>query len=64
MIPILIDSGVDGNFISPVLINILKIPWKAKDKPYILRTADGLIAIYNNGIVGRETDYLSISIEG
>ena len=58
----LIDSGAQGNFINPTTVNRLKIPWRGKEHPYHLKTVDGSAAIYDNGVVGKETDQLLCSI--
>jgi hypothetical protein len=60
----MIDSGAQGNFISPNLVNILKLPWKKKDEPYRLRIVDGSPIDYQNGIVGMETAPLQATIAG
>ena len=60
----LIDSGAQGNFITPEAVNRLKIPWKVKKRPYSLRTVDGSPSNYDNGFVQRETDHLTVEIDG
>jgi transposase InsO family protein len=60
----MIDSGAQGNYISPNLVNKLKLPWKKKDEPYRLRTIDGSLIDYGQGLVDMETAPLHILIGG
>jgi hypothetical protein len=60
----MIDSGAQGNYISPNLVNTLKLPWKKKDEPYRLRTIDGSLIDYGQGIVDMETAPLQVTIQG
>ena len=61
-IRMLIDSGAQGNFISPATVNKLRIPWREKEQPYRLRTADGSTFGYEDGNVQRETDHLTVQV--
>ncbi|KAI1869633.1 uncharacterized protein JN550_005614 [Neoarthrinium moseri] len=58
----LLDSGAQGNYISPKVVNKYRIPWKEKDAPYQLRTVDGEFVTYGNGTVDMETDHLPVTI--
>lgn len=60
----MIDSGAQSNFISPNLVNKLRLPWKKKDEPYRLRTVEGELVAYGQGIVNQETAQLPIDIGG
>ena len=60
----MIDSGAQGNFISPNLVNKLQVPWKWKDKPYRLKTVEGEYVEYGNGQVDMETAPLPTKICG
>jgi hypothetical protein len=51
----MIDSGAQGNFISPNLVNKLELPWKEKDEPYRLVTVDGSSVKYQSGSVNMQT---------
>jgi hypothetical protein len=50
----LIDSGAQGNFISPRIVNELRLDWNQKDEPYSLNTVEGTSVSYGNGTVDRE----------
>jgi hypothetical protein len=54
-IRILIDSGADGNFISPRIINQGEVPWVKKENPYRLGTVEGDPVAYDSGMITRET---------
>ena len=58
----LIDSGAQGNYISPNLVNHAQLPWKNKDEPYRLRTVEGELVEYGNGLVNMETAQLPLFI--
>ncbi|RYO82879.1 hypothetical protein DL762_006400 [Monosporascus cannonballus] len=60
----MIDSGAEGNFISPAAAEKHQIPWKYKLKSYKLRTVDGSLSTYENGRVLRETEELPVQIQG
>lgn len=57
----LLDSGAQGNFISPAVVNRYKIPWQQKTEPYALSTIDGQEVLYGNGIIDMETDHLPVA---
>jgi len=58
----MIDSGAQGNYISPNLVNKLRLPWKKKDEPYRLRTIDVSLIDYGQGLVDMETAPLQVTI--
>lgn len=60
----MIDSGAQGNFISPNLINKLRLPWKMKDEPYRLTTVEGHAVKYGQGVVDTEVAQLQVDIQG
>ena len=60
----MLDSGAQGNFISPNLVNRLRLPWKQKDEPYRLRSVEGTIVSYAQGWVDMETAHLPTWICG
>ena len=59
----LVDSGAQGNYFSPRIVNRLQIPWKQKDAPYRLSAADGEAFKYDDGLVLRETAPLLVTIQ-
>ena len=59
----LLDSGAQGNYFSPRIVNKLQIPWKQKDAPYRLSAADGEAFKYDDGLVLRETAPLLVTIQ-
>ena len=60
----LLDSGAQGNYISPRIVNCLELEWQEKDAPYRLRTVDGGLMTYDDGDVRREVANLSVNIGG
>ena len=58
----LIDSRVQGNFISPRTVNRYCLLWYKKEEPYRLNAVDGTEVAYGNGIIDMETDYLYVWI--
>ena len=60
----MVDSGADGNYMTPKLCNKLQLPWKEKQHPYDITGAEGYAFKYDEGKVLRETDQLDVYIEG
>ena len=60
----LIDSGAQGNFVSPKIVNRYRIPWKRKTRPYPLNMADGQPTSYRQGMVDMRTEILQVTVEG
>ncbi|MDF7773597.1 retropepsin-like aspartic protease, partial [Acinetobacter baumannii] len=60
----MLDSGALGNYISPNLVNRLRLPWRKKDEPYRLTNVEGNDVQYGHGIVDQETAQLPVSIFG
>ena len=60
----MIDSGAQGNYISPNLVNRFQLPWNKKDEPYRLRTVEGELVEYGQGEVNMETAQLPTLIAG
>jgi hypothetical protein len=60
----LVDSGAQGNYISPVQVNKNEFPWKEKENPYELSTVEGTPVSYGNGTINLETDHLQIEVCG
>lgn len=58
------DSGAQGNYISPDIINKDTIPWHQKEAPYSLSTVEGMAVSYGQGIIDMETDHLPVLIQG
>ncbi|KAI7762651.1 hypothetical protein LZL87_014274 [Fusarium oxysporum] len=60
----LVDSGADMNFISPETVNELRLLWKDKVEPYIVRDGEGESYGYENGTITREIDHLKVFVNG
>ncbi len=60
---IMIDNGIQGNYMLPQLINELQLPWERTDNPYMLETINKIQISYEEGLVSREPLMLSISIK-
>ena len=58
----LVDSGAQGNYMSPRTVNKQKISWKEKEQPYRLSTVEGESVSYGQGIVNMETDHLHTTV--
>ncbi|KAK6221471.1 reverse transcriptase domain protein [Colletotrichum tabaci] len=58
----IIDSGAQGNFISPRLVNERQIPWQKKERPYALRTVEGEQVEYGGGLIVLETVHLPLQV--
>jgi hypothetical protein len=56
----LVDSGAQGNFISPKVVNRERVPWKNKKEPYQLLTIEGNEVSYDDGVIHRETEQLQV----
>ena len=60
----MIDSGAQGNYISPRIVNEERLEWRNKEGPYRLSTVEGNQVDYEDGLVTRETAQLSVCIFG
>ena len=60
----MIDSGAQASYISPSTAEKLQIPWRYKLQSYKLRTVDGSLMKYEKGRVVRETEELTVAIQG
>jgi hypothetical protein len=58
-----VDSGAQGNYVSPQTVNRFQIPWKWKTSPYVLQTIDGRTIGYDQGQVRRETELLEVEVQ-
>ena len=58
----LVDSRVQGNFISPGIVNKYYLYWNRKKEPYRLNAVDETAVAYSNGIINKETDPLLVQI--
>jgi hypothetical protein len=56
----MIDSGAQGNFISPNLVDRLRLDYVRKDEPYRLKTFDGSDVSNGDGIVNVEVAQLPV----
>ena len=56
----LVDSGAQGNYVSPRVVNRFQIPWVWKERPYPLLMIDGAPTEYDQGMVNRETQPLEV----
>uniref|UniRef100_A0A8H7N3U5 RNA-directed DNA polymerase n=1 Tax=Bionectria ochroleuca TaxID=29856 RepID=A0A8H7N3U5_BIOOC len=59
-----VDCGAQENYISPAVINRLRLPWRKKKETYTVANVEGSKFEYNNGIVDSETDHLTTKIQG
>uniref|UniRef100_A0A8H7KFJ6 RNA-directed DNA polymerase n=1 Tax=Bionectria ochroleuca TaxID=29856 RepID=A0A8H7KFJ6_BIOOC len=59
-----VDCGAQENYISPAVINRLRLPWRKKKETYAVANVEGSKFEYNNGIVDSETDHLTTKIQG
>jgi hypothetical protein len=50
----MIDSGAQGNFIKPRVVNQLRLRWRSKEEPYQLVNVEGRPVIHGNGKVRKE----------
>jgi len=60
----LIDSGVTRNYMSPVAIKRMGLPYRQKKNPYLLVTISGDLILYGNGIIYLKTGLVEIEIKG
>lgn len=54
----LLDSGAQGNYIAPRVVNERRILWRQKEEPYQLRTVEGEAVSYGNGTIEIKTVHL------
>ena len=59
----MVDSGAQGNYISPSVVNRFRLPWNKKRKPYRLTSVEGNAVSYGNGMIDMETAHLPITIQ-
>ena len=52
---IIVDSGVIRNHIILKVIERLRIPYREKEKPYLLVIISGELVLYKDGIINLET---------
>lgn len=60
----LVDSGAEGNYIDPRIVNQLQLPWKEKSDPYTVINLEGEQFNYDHGIIRRKIDHLKVLVEG
>jgi len=60
----LLDSGAQGNYMSPRLQQRLQLATNSKEHPYNLKSAEGGLVQYNQGRIDEETVQLQISVQG
>ena len=58
------DSGVIRNYISLIMAERLKIPYKLKKNLYLLVTILGNLISYKNKVIYIETEPLKLKIKG
>nr|XP_036581414.1 reverse transcriptase domain protein [Colletotrichum truncatum]KAF6789765.1 reverse transcriptase domain protein [Colletotrichum truncatum] len=61
---VLIDSGAQGNFIAPRIVQQREIPWNQKQNPYRLRNVEGKEVEYGGGSIDQETAQLPLLYYG
>ena len=54
----MVDSGVTKNHIILEVVERLGIPYKEKEKPYLLITISGELVLYRDGIINLETELI------
>jgi len=60
----MIDSGAQGNYISPKIVNMYELEWRYKEVPYKLSTVEGDTVAYDDGLVTREIAQLPLYVNG
>ena len=60
----LLDSGAEGNYVSPRVVNRYRLPWKEKTNPYELYDIEGGLFDYNGGLIDMEIDHLDVKVQG
>ena len=60
----IIDSGAQGNYISPSIVNKEQLEWNYKKDLYRLSTVEGCEVAYEDGFVTQETMQLPVLILG
>ena len=60
----MIDSGAQGNYISPSIVNQEQLEWDYKEDPYRLSTVEGSEVTYKNSLIIQETAQLPVRLPG
>ena len=59
----MVDSGATRNYIVLEVVKRLRIPYREKEKPYLLVTILGELVLYRDGIINLETGPIQVDIK-
>ena len=54
----MVDSGAIKNYIVLKVVKQLEIPYREKEKPYLLVTISGELVLYKDGIINLKTELI------
>ena len=63
LVNIIVDSRATRNYIILKIVEQLGIPYKEKEKPYLLVTISGEPVLYKNSIINLKTGLIQVNIK-